>query len=296
MIRIRNFYLIAFLFFSIPCFSQLTAVDSYTEYSPAHGDSSLQMQSQTVSARFLLSKKKISSWSAGMTYKNLLTSINTSVINDLWLHSVGISLMYHTKTTDRTSMTISVQPSIWSDFKNISGEDFRFSTLVHFITKQDEHFSIGWGLAYSYQFFGNQIIPIIDIRYRKNAGNWKIGGALPLRPRIEYDFNNNTAVGFKLEGNYYSYRLSPQLNSQYLFYRQWDAGFYFDQRLTGKLYLTAGVGYAYKRSLQIFNKDQTIPLSFFGNRVAKEFTPSYNNQSNGMVYKIGVQFRLFKEE
>jgi hypothetical protein len=229
-------------------------------------------------------------------YKNLLTSNNTSVINNLWLHSIGVSIMYRSKINDKTSMTISAQPSIWSDFKNISGEDFRFSTSIHFITKKDKHFSLGWGILYSYQFFGNQIIPIIDVRYKMNSGNWKIGGALPLRPRIEYAFNNKTAVGFKLEGNYYSYRLSPQLNSQYLFFRQWDAGIFVDQKLFGKLYLTAGAGYAYNRSLQIFNKDQTIPLSFFGNRISRKFTPSYSNQSKGMVFKIGVQIRLFTEE
>lgn len=296
MIKIRNFFILIFLLSSTQGFSQMASLDANTEFSPSKGDSSLSMLSQSISARFPISKKHGESWSAGIAYKNLLTQNNTSVINDLWLHSVAVSLMYRSKISDKTSMTITVQPSIWSDFKDISGEDFRFSTSLHFITRKDEHFSIGWGIIYSYQFFGNQIVPVIDIRYKKNAGKWKIGGALPLRPRIEYAFNNNTAVGFKLEGNYYSYRLSTQLNSQYLFYRQWDAGLFFDQKLTGKLYLTAAAGYAFNRSLQIFNKDQTIPLSFFGNKVAKKFTPSYNNQSNGMVFKIGVQLRLFKEE
>ena len=296
MKRIRNLLFLVFTISSINSFSQSTALDAGSEMSPSKGNSTLSMFSETVSARFPLSKKRDNAWSTGINYKSLLTENNTSVINGLWLHSIGVSLSYRKKTSDKTTMTIMIQPSIWSDFKEISDEDFRFSSSLRFITRKDNHFSIGWGIIYSYQFFGNQIVPIIDISYRKTTGNWRIGGALPFRPRIEYAFNDKTAVGFRLEGNYYSYRLSKELNSQYLFYRQWDAGLFIDQKLTGKLYITAGAGYAFNRSLQIYNKDQTIPLSFFGNRVAKKYTPSYSNQSDGMVYKIGIQLRLFKDE
>ncbi len=298
MIQVRVSFILAFILTSLQSLCQTAGagVEAGTEMSPSKGNSTLSMLSQSVSARFLLSRKHDKVWTAAISYKNLLTQNNTSVINDLWLHSVGVSFSYRTKTSDKTTMTITVQPSIWSDFKDISGEDFRFSTSVRFITKKDNHFSIGWGIIYSYQFFGNQIVPIIDLSYRMNTGNWRIGGALPFRPRIEYAFNNSTAIGFRLEGNYYSYRLTPQLNSQYLFYRQWDAGLFIDQKISGKLYITAGAGYAFNRSLQIFDKDQTVPLSFFGNRVAKKYTPSYSNQSDGMVYKVGIQLRLFKEE
>lgn len=286
------------LFILIPAigFSQFGTLDITNEISPSNGNNSLNTLSQSVSARFPISHDKAKRFSLGLHYKNLLTGNNTSVIDNLWLHSVGVSLTYTDRINDQTIMSITAQPSIWCDMESISGDDVRFNAMVHFITKKSETFSLGWGLAYSYQFFGNQIIPIIDVRFKKNTVHWRIGGALPLRPRIEYVFNKNTSIGFKMEGNYYSYRLSPQLNSQYLFYRQWDAGLFLDQRISGKWYFTASSGYAFNRSLQIFDKDQTLPLTIFGGKLDKKFTPAYSNQSTGFVFKIGVQLRLFSIE
>ncbi len=288
--------LLILIFFPLLGFSQLSAVDINNEISPSSGNNSLNTLSQSISTRFPIGKNKIAKWSAGVHYKNLLTGNNTSVINNLLLHSIGVSVGYSNKISDKTVMTITAQPQLACDMKQINGDDIRFNASVHFLTRKENGFSIGWGIAYAYQFFGNQIIPIIDIRYRKNIGEWRIGGALPLRPRIEYLFNKNTTVGFKLEGNYYSYRLSPQLNSQYLFYRQWDAGLYVDQRISKKWFFNASGGYAFNRSLQIFDKGQTVPLSFFGNRVAKIYTPSYENKSTGFVFRIGIQLRLFNQE
>ncbi|KAA8482445.1 hypothetical protein F1649_12100 [Arcticibacter tournemirensis] len=44
---------------------------------------------------------------------------------------------------------------------------------------------IGFGLAYSRQFFGNQIIPFIDFDWRPDRW-WHVYGQFPVKPRIEY--------------------------------------------------------------------------------------------------------------
>jgi len=302
----KNIWLVTAIIFSPTfIFCQGAAFDVHTDISPASGTNGISALSQTVSARIPLGKKRASAWSTGITYKNLLTGNNTYVINDLWLHSIGASLSYRKRTSEKTVMSISVQPSIWSDFADISGEDLRFNASIHFANRKSNGGTLGWGIAYSYQFFGNQITPFIDYTFRNSmgrnrkdstSGTWRIGGALPLRPRIEYVFNRNTAIGFRLEGNFSSFRLSEKLKSQYLFYREWNAGLYLDQKISGKWYFTAGAGYAFTRSLQIFDKDQTVPLSFFGNKIAKKYTPSYDNQSKGMVFRIGIQMRLFPAE
>ena len=294
----KHFIGAVILLFLFPAFNfaQLSAIDINNEISPSKGSNSLNTLSQSVSARFPISHDKAKRFTLGVHYKNLLTSNNTSVINNLWLHSIGVSVSYTNRISGQTVMTITAQPAIWCDMKEITGDDVRFNAAIHFLTRKSESFSIGWGIAYAYQFFGNQIISVIDIRFRKKSEHWRIGGALPLRPRIEYLFNQNTSIGFKMEGNYYSYRLSKQLNSQYLFYRQWDAGLFFDQRIASKWFFTAGAGYAFSRSLQIFDKDQTVPLTIFGGKLDKKFTPSYSNQSTGFVFKVGIQLRLFREE
>ena len=84
----KHFIGAVILLFLFPAFNfaQLSAIDINNEISPSKGSNSLNTLSQSVSARFPISHDKAKRFTLGVHYKNLLTSNNTSVINNLWLH------------------------------------------------------------------------------------------------------------------------------------------------------------------------------------------------------------------
>ncbi|MPT31188.1 MAG: hypothetical protein E2600_05895, partial [Chryseobacterium sp.] len=101
------------------------------------------------------------------------------------LHGLTLQGAWIYKLSDRKSLTFFAQTGLFSDLQDVSGKDFRYTAGLRYRVKHSEKLRTGWGLAYSRQFFGNQIIPFIDVDYKPND-KWSITGQFPIKPKVLY--------------------------------------------------------------------------------------------------------------
>ncbi len=133
-----------------------------------------------IKLRMPLYQKHKSTIGATLGYKN----VNLNHFPDSYtpaLHGILFQGAWMYKITPRRSLTLFAQAGLFSDTKDISESDFRYSAGFRYRLKHSDKLSTGWGLAYSRQFFGNQVVPFIDVDYRPNE-KWSITGQFPVKP------------------------------------------------------------------------------------------------------------------
>jgi hypothetical protein len=66
-------------------------------------------------------------------------------------------------------------PTLSSDLKDISGEDMLYSAAVMLKIRKSATFSYSIGAAYSRQFFGNVLLPVVGIDWNI-SDRWTFSG------------------------------------------------------------------------------------------------------------------------
>jgi hypothetical protein len=69
---------------------------------------------------------------------------------------------------------IFAQTGVYSDMENLAANAIRERLGFTYLTKTSTRFSLGFGMTYARQFYGNQLIPIVFIRYDFDNQHWKI--------------------------------------------------------------------------------------------------------------------------
>lgn len=185
---------------------------------------------------------------------------------------------------------------IYSDFKDVSGEDFRYAFGVRYKMKLHEKFTMSYGLGISKQFFGVMVAPFIDFDWAMTS-RLRLSGPLPINTRLRYTLSNRGEVMLFIKPDNATYRLSEETYaSRYFQRKQWNVGLGFDYLLSRHWLLAIKGGYSLRRKFEIYDASQTGVLSIFtfdlrgGSR-----TPSYQYEEKALFAEITLAWIIAKD-
>ncbi|HTN45823.1 MAG TPA: DUF6268 family outer membrane beta-barrel protein [Flavipsychrobacter sp.] len=259
-----------------------------------YNDTLADVRQLDLKLRMPLYQKHKSLLGATVGYKNVslhhfpdsyTTALHGIIFQGAWLH----------KVTARRSLTLFAQAGLFSDMEDISGKDFRYSAGFRYRFKHSDKLSTGWGLAYSRQFFGNQIVPFIDVDYQPNE-KWSITGQFPVKPKVMYNFNQKLSAGLELNGEVASYRLSAaERSSQFIQINQWTGLVKLEYQFARAWQLNLGIGKNFKQSYKLYNDASTIPWTIITFPIGEKADPVQKLESSGFNVQLGVSFNPFCE-
>ncbi|CAG5015935.1 hypothetical protein DYBT9275_05445 [Dyadobacter sp. CECT 9275] len=238
----------------------------------------------------LYQKKKIVA-GATLGYKQVnLFNLPADYANPLYGFTCQGAWLY--KVTPRRSLALFVQAGLFTDVKDISGKDFRYSAGFRYRLKHSEKLSTGWGLAYSRQFFGNQLVPFIDVDYRPSE-QWSISGQFPVKPKILYRFTRKLSIGLELNGEAASYRLSAAAReNEFIQINQWTGLSRLEYQFANAWQLYFGIGRSLKQSYKLFDDASQTRWTIITVPIGDKPSPQRKIDSAGLYLQLGISFGL----
>jgi hypothetical protein len=266
---------------------------NYTVSRLRYHDTAANARQSDVKLRMPLYQKSKSFLGATLGYKNVsLDGFPDSYTR--MLHGIILQGMWVYKMTARRSLTFFAQAGLFSDMEDINGEDFRYSAGFRYRLKHTYKLSTGWGLAYSRQFFGNQVVPFIDVDYRPNE-KWIITGQFPIKPKILYKINKRMSTGLELNGEAASYRLSAaERDNQFIQINQWTALAKLEYQFAKAWQLNLGIGKNFKQSYKRYNDAATTPWTIITFPIGDKPDPIQKIESGGLNIQLGISFSAFQ--
>ena len=276
------------------CFSQEKDLISIN-----YGSSQVKFNDTTAGAKQFEAKmrvplfhKKGNTIAGTVVYKNLHLKDLPSSFGHIF-HAVNLQCVWLKKVDDNKTLAFFIQTGLFSDMKDISGKDIRSGAGFRYRVKHSTKLSTGWGLAYSKQFFGNQIIPFIDVDFRPNE-KLSVTGQFPVRPRIMYHFNARAGIGFELLGDAASYRLNgKEYQHQYIQQNQWSAMARFEYSFAKSWQFNIGLGRNIKQTYKLYNDASTTPWTLITIPIGKRDEPVRKIESKGINLQAGLSFSPF---
>lgn len=209
------------------------------------------------------------------------------------LHGISTGLTWNRELGAKHNLAITGDVGLYTDFNEWTGKAIRERLSVTYLTRYSSRLSIGFGVAYRNQFYGDQIIPIVIVNYTfKNTDHWKISGVLPYTPKVTYiadkhngislsinqSFNSYLLTAQKDSGNYVkSRKISLQLNYEYSFNKDWR--------------LNAGVGLAAKQVYELYSGSDPRKWYILNSAIGDKPTPLESISRRGIQFNIGLAFR-----
>jgi len=258
-----------------------------------HNDSVASAQQAEVKIRYPLFKNDIHLILGSLGYKNLnLNEILDPELNSV--HAVTANLAWQKQLSEKSSFTIVTQFGLFSDMKDISEKDFRYSVGFRYKQTHSAKLKTGYGLGYARQFFGNQVIPFIEVDFRPNK-RWSFTGQLPMKPKVLYHFNEKFRVGLELSGDASSYRLSEStFQDNFIQLNQWLLLSKMEYKLAKSLLLSVDLGYNIKQSYRMFENTSNNTWTIFTIPLGKKPEPDAIIDGKGPYCNIGLRFGIFK--
>lgn len=216
---------------------------------------------------------------------------------NLNVYSTAYKMAFVRKVSPTLSLALFGQIGIYSDFKDISSEDFRGVFGVQYRITHSEQLKSGLGLAYSNQFFGHQLLPYLSIDYHFKD-RWYLYGQVPTNVRLEYMVSEKNFAGFGIRGMTNSYRLSKSLyNSQFLQNVDWFGKVYWEHFFTKHLSFNINGGYSFIQSLRLYDDiagDMLNSWTIITFPVGKKRPePIYEIKKNSFMFQVGLAYNVF---
>lgn len=221
-------------------------------------------------------------------YRNNLSGDSIGLRN---LYRLSIPLMLQISLGEKYKLNIIADPSLSSDFEDISGGDFRYNAGIRLARTKKAGMSWSAGIGISKQFFGIQVVPF----YQANiplTSRLSLSGALPMKPRLTFEISQAKQVGFAVAASAGSFRLSPAKDEQYADIKQGEAFFFYQQKLFGNFHLGFNAGHTFINRIRVFENDQKIPLRLFLYDFGHERTPSASWNNNGWLFQVQVDYKI----
>lgn len=213
------------------------------------------------------------------------------------LYSVSFQAAYVRKINQNLSLALFGQLGVFSDFKDLSAEDVRGTIGFQYRIKHSETFKSGLGIAYSNQFFGNELLPYINIDYNPGP-DWRIYGQVPSNVKAEYKLSKKDFIGFGVRGLTNSYRLSKtEYNSSFVQTVEWHGKLFWERFIYRNWSVNLNAGYTFSQTFRLYDDIDgamlnswtilTIPVG------KKRPEPKQEIKRNGMIYQVGVAYNIF---
>ncbi|MGS2740977.1 DUF6268 family outer membrane beta-barrel protein [Sinomicrobium sp. M5D2P17] len=208
------------------------------------------------------------------------------------LYALGIPLVWRYRLNTGTDLQVMGNISVNSEFNGISSEDIVYALAGTVLKKYSERLTLGYGIGYVRQFFGNQVVPVLHMDYEPNA-RWKIYGRFPIQAVAEFTPHDKNSFGLEWILNAISFRLDEIDGGEEGYVKNRNAGLmlFYRRKLFGHLTAKLSVGYRNTLYEQFYKDDNTWTLITFP--VGEEPTPVREFKNSGGSFQVGLSYDLF---
>lgn len=166
-------------------------------------------------------------------------------------------------------------------------QGWRYGLGCRYLYKYSDHLRTGIGLMYNRQFFGNQLIPFLDVNFEPDP-HWTLSGIFPIRPKIMYHFDKKISAGVEVMGEANSY----MMEAYYMRNNQWTGLLKFEWIFSRYLQLNVGVGKNMINRYQLFEKNAKIDWTIITIPVGERIVPVQEVDVKGLNATMGLMLRL----
>ncbi|UII25659.1 DUF6268 family outer membrane beta-barrel protein [Fulvivirga maritima] len=263
-------------------------VFSYS-YFPLEADNDYIQQIQAkILLPVIVNEKYIFGTGVGFLQEDIhSTEIN---FNDK-LYSVGIPLLYQYRFNKASSLQLIGNISINSQFDDVVFDDAVYIAGASYTKQYSEKLKLGYGIIYIHQFFGNQIVPIINVNYKPN-NKWNISGRFPANMKGIYSINEKHSIGLEWMWLANSFRLDNLVYEEaYVKNKNAMAELFYRLRLWKSSVLQIGKGYNNK-FYEVYTEESN-QLNLFTKPLNQNLTPIQEFENKGLFFNIGVHYIIF---
>lgn len=209
------------------------------------------------------------------------------------LYATSARIGYQIHLTKKHQLRFFGQLGAYSDFQNFTSDALRWTIGSEYIIQNQGNNKFGFGLAYTKQFYGHQIVPLIELDQQFND-RWSIAGIFPVNPRLEYKISDKSKTGIELNIDVSTYRFSSLENTnQYLKTTQSNISLFYRYNIFKHWNLNFKAGFSPKQEFGIYDQNNqstwtllTIPL---GEKPQAE-ERFHNSAFSG---QLGIAYSLF---
>ena len=209
------------------------------------------------------------------------------------VYGTSIKLAYQTRLNEHHQLRIFAQLGAYSDYKDLSSDDWRWTTGAEYIIQKTGDYTFGFGLAYTKQFYGNQITPLIQFD-KQLSERWEIAGVFPINPKLEYKISDKSKTGIELNVDINTYRFnSTGETDQYLKTSQYNFSLFYRYEIfkNWSIYIKGGV--SAKQQFGIYNQSDNATWTLINIPLGKKPEPVENFTSSALTGQIGIAFGGF---
>ncbi len=186
------------------------------------------------------------------------------------------------------------QPKISSRGLITSSDAFFFGGLGLLTYKATDRLTWRFGVIGSSEAFGALVSPIFGLYYLSKNQKWEIDAFLPGLGKVNYQFRENTSIGFAFQGMVKSFALDQDTNPL-LFAESAsiELGPFIEQSFFKKMIrLRLQAGYSTVQ-YQLFNADDLLPFRLSGIEFGDDRTVLNPGMDGAFFVRVGMTFRLF---
>ena len=168
------------------------------------------------------------------------------------LHALFIEAGVRYRINDRSFASVKLYPGIYSDFKELGGDDLRMPLLALAGYSFENGLSTVGGFAYRFGYHAGQLIPVLGFSYQPNR-NWRFDLIAP-RPGITYIASRQLQLF--VAGDFASdeYQLKDRsLGAKAVKYNDYKAMGGVQYQPIAAVKITTSVGYAFERRFTFFD-------------------------------------------
>lgn len=210
-----------------------------------------------------LSEKSI--WYSSLNY--FYWSVNNDeampedIFNPIRVHGFILRTGLYHRFEEGRALQVLLVPRLMTDFQNMDSDHMQWGGIVVYDKRYRENLSVGFGLMYNQEFFGPNLVPLINLDWNINV-KWSLSGMFPIYGKLKYKFNERLDGGWSHFGLLTTYRLGgDQYQGDYLDRRSIDETLYARYRLFGDFFIEGRFGYALGRSYKQYAADQKVDLT-----------------------------------
>ncbi len=268
---------------------KLSADLNFNEAITQYNDTTAHVRSLNFRMAFPIASLKKSWLSGNISYtseafRDLPVAYGSSV------EGIAFGLNWTRVLGDRHLLVLSGDAGVYSDFNAVSSDAIREGFGFTYFTRYSSHLTLGLGVMYRNQFYGNQIVPVIVVLYTsKDDARWKFSGLLPYNPKLTYQVNKKNGISLDIRQVFSSYLLSASQNTgDYIKNRKLTTMLNYEYSFSKSWRLHAGMGYAAKQQYELYNKTEGRGWYLINTALGNKPTPVQSISHGGVQFNIGI--------
>ena len=211
------------------------------------------------------------------------------------LNKVRLQLGLNQVHSEKWTGTYVLLPSIASDFKMITNEDFQIGLLTLFTYTKKENLKYKIGFYANTENYGPLFIPLLGLYYLSPNQKFESTLLLPGQVDFNYKLTKKTALGINFDGMASSYNLHESIyipKGQYVARSSNELYTYLQFQLGKSLYVKTKVGYTISRTYKVFDNNDKVTLNLGSIYIGDQRDQLNTNFEKDVVFKAELFYRI----